>query len=60
MVLKKGSVYSIKETKVMDAFGGENTMLFKNVKNNQTLASSTFEFKIPKGASVVKTEAIAF
>ncbi len=56
MVLERGSVYTIKESKVIDVFGGENTMRFNNIKNNIKLGASVFEFKKPKNAKIVSTD----
>lgn len=56
MVLSKGKVYSIKESKVIDVFGGENTMRFNNIKNNIKISAGVFEFKKPKNAKVVSTD----
>ncbi|MCI5071620.1 outer membrane lipoprotein carrier protein LolA [bacterium] len=56
MVLEKASVYSIKESKVIDVFGGENTLRFNNIKNNIKLSASVFKFKKPKNAKIVSTD----
>lgn len=37
----------------LDRLGGENTLAFSNLKENRGVSDRTFEFRVPKGVSVI-------
>ncbi len=44
----------VRKTTIDDAFGNETSITFKNLKTNTELKDSLFEFKPPKGVTIVK------
>ncbi|MBI2413480.1 MAG: outer membrane lipoprotein chaperone LolA [Deltaproteobacteria bacterium] len=44
----------VKKTTIDDAYGNETSITFKNMKTNTELKDSLFEFKPPKGVTIVK------
>ncbi len=45
--------YEVKRTIVIDQAGNTNSMRFEKVKTNQGISDKKFEFKMPKGATLV-------
>lgn len=46
--------FQVERTIIIDASGNTNTMRFKNIQINKGISSKKFEFKPPKGATVVE------
>lgn len=44
----------VRKTTIDDAYGNETSITFKNMKTNTELKDSLFEFKPPKGVTIVK------
>ena len=58
VVLQKGQPH-IDKTILVDALGNETSYVFSHQKRNLKLASALFDFKIPKGVSVLHTKVAA-
>jgi outer membrane lipoprotein carrier protein len=48
--------YTVKEVNMLDAFGNEVELSFKQVKNNVEIDDSQFNFQVPAGAQVLNAD----
>ena len=56
VVMVDPATLQIRALRTLDRQGGESTLTFTKLKENQRISDKTFEFRIPRGVEVVTTD----